>query len=447
MGSPIVKRLGLAAAATVGTLLAAELAFRGAEAAGWVTVEVPESAAPPPTGDDEPTGVEARALLHPYLGWIDTPGTRVVEALTTKRLILQTGSASPPPWADVTTNRFGFAGDLEAAFDRPRGTGEGAGERPLLVLVTGGSVARWFALQGGPRLEERLSAALDGREVRVLNAATGGYKQPQQALAVAYVFSLGATVDLVLNLDGFNELVFTDENVRGGVAAVYPGRGHWSHLLTGVDLGPSARAAIAAVEREVAAAGSALARAERYGGASRIAAWVFARRASEHHRRAEEAQLAYREAIEAAAERFVAAARRGPFREGDDPRAQAVEAWAAGSRSLAGLCEAHGAAYVHALQPTPHDSGAKPLTTLERQLVGPASHRWAVAAREGYPLLRERGAELAADGVRFVDLTRLFAGTEGRRFYDVCHLDQTGNEELADALVEPLAAALAQRPR
>jgi hypothetical protein len=53
--------------------------------------------------------------------------------------------------------------------------------------------------------------------------ALGGYKQPQQLAALSYLLSRGADHDVVVNLDGFNELALPwAENMTSGVNPYYP---------------------------------------------------------------------------------------------------------------------------------------------------------------------------------------------------------------------------------
>ena len=57
----------------------------------------------------------------------------------------------------------------------------------------------------------------------LLNTAYGGYKQPQQLMALNYALALGAQFDVVVNLDGFNEVALdASENALQGVSPAYP---------------------------------------------------------------------------------------------------------------------------------------------------------------------------------------------------------------------------------
>jgi len=53
-----------------------------------------------------------------------------------------------------------------------------------------------------------------------------GYKQPQQLLALAYFLSLGAEYDLIINLDGYNDIVLpVTDNYNLGSTPFSPGTG------------------------------------------------------------------------------------------------------------------------------------------------------------------------------------------------------------------------------
>lgn len=79
----------------------------------------------------------------------------------------------------------------------------------LNVAVLGGSVAVG-TVKGTPhQLYERLLSNLpeyEGYKVNLHLMAAGGYKQPQPLMMLGYYYSLGAQYDIVIALDGFNEI-------------------------------------------------------------------------------------------------------------------------------------------------------------------------------------------------------------------------------------------------
>ena len=92
----------------------------------------------------------------------------------------------------------------------------------VVVGLLGGSVAedvepylqdalsRWFAANNPPR------------QPIVRRLAIGTAKQPQQTIVVAHTLLLGGEFDLLVNLDGFNEMTLSAQNFGGGVFPFYP---------------------------------------------------------------------------------------------------------------------------------------------------------------------------------------------------------------------------------
>src|SRR5262249_7754106 len=57
----------------------------------------------------------------------------------------------------------------------------------------------------------------------IFSAAMSGYKQPQHAMALAYLISAGAQFDVAINVDGYNEVVLPYlDNYSRGVSPLFP---------------------------------------------------------------------------------------------------------------------------------------------------------------------------------------------------------------------------------
>jgi hypothetical protein len=105
----------------------------------------------------------------------------------------------------------------------------------LIVGIVGGSLAREFARDGTERLAQELrrSPLFAGREIVFVRLAVNGYKQPQQFITLSYLLSLGAEFDVLINVDGFNEVsLHESENAPRGSFAAYP-RG-WYYRVQGL---------------------------------------------------------------------------------------------------------------------------------------------------------------------------------------------------------------------
>src|SRR5262249_42955698 len=77
-------------------------------------------------------------------------------------------------------------------------------DNQLVVGVFGGSFAAGMCAYAAKELHEVLSRP--GKDAHIVCLAAGGYKQPQQLLTLAYLLAQGARFDVVLNVDGFNEV-------------------------------------------------------------------------------------------------------------------------------------------------------------------------------------------------------------------------------------------------
>lgn len=423
------KKLGLASAVFVVALLAGEALVRWSSTPAFSFESARESARqvvarmrggewapgdsasatdgePAPLPDDYP-----EHLLHAYVGF-DTGGSD-----------------------DLCAAELALFAEPEAA------------ER-IDVLVLGGSVAAGFGKDCNRQLKRGLEDAPQwrGREVRVFNAGRGGFRQPQLLHLFEYLYAIGYRPDIVIEIDGFNEVALGLANARAGVHPVMPSISHWTHLASDAPLGPRALDAIAAVRNEQHAAQRVFERAETLGlFHSVVGARIVQARLDASYARFAAASEAFAASREVQGQRSYLV---GPAFAGGDAAAldAAVEIWFQSSVALSAVCKEFGARYLQVLQPTLHDAGSKPLTENERKK-GAEPLVWAEGARLGYPKLRARGAELAQHGVEFLDLSQAFAAVTDELYYDVCHFAPAGNRMLAVPILAALEALPPPPPR
>src|SRR5262245_24061816 len=134
-------------------------------------------------------------------------------------------SGKPPPrpsWADLPANALGLWSEEPFPYEAQPGD--------VVVGLFGGSVATCFAMQGREALRERLATIpqLEAQRVVVLGFGIPGGKQPQQLAVLNYVLSRGQHLDLAINIDGINEVMWASYNHHvQGIDFSYP----TSHLL------------------------------------------------------------------------------------------------------------------------------------------------------------------------------------------------------------------------
>jgi len=312
----------------------------------------------------------------------------------------------------------------------------------VVMAVFGGSVAYYFGKGGGP---ERVFAGLQslpafaGKQLVVLNAAAISYKQPQSLMALAWLDALGAQLDLVVLLDGFNELNGPiTEQIPAGVFPFFPGR--WEQRVAKLDSATALRARIGEVayltERraELGArfAGSLLSE-------SRTATLLWALYDRRLERRVEAVRAELAESAAGAKLDYAAAGPPWPTADRVALYGDLADLWMRSSLEMRALAEAGGAQFFHFLQPNQHVPGTKPMEPDEIDIAIAGGERFAPIIATGYPFLRERGARLVERGVRFHDLTRVFEDTREPVYVDnIGHVGHRGNEIIADAIAAAL---------
>lgn len=117
-------------------------------------------------------------LPHPFLGYT-----------ATKQIPLVTSISNEPMFHSISK--------------KPK-------KNEVKILILGGSVASHLS-KGGVEVEDQIFAKTLNNHFNtdrfvVYNAAVGGYKQPQQVFKFVYLNLAGFNPDLVINLDGFNEI-------------------------------------------------------------------------------------------------------------------------------------------------------------------------------------------------------------------------------------------------
>ena len=319
-----------------------------------------------------------------------------------------------------------------------------AHDSTLVVGVFGGSVAQ----QVRHVFRERLAAFLTEEGIAltpvVVELAQGGLKQPQQVHALAYMLAAGAEFDLVVNLDGHNDLTSPHYNARRGVFPSFPdlwdkrtGAATDDKMLLG-------RAILLERDRDglKEVAGGAL-------GLSALVGFVLRR----YFEALEERILGLNHQLMAQVQQYDVETHgprwawyeRGEGDHEDAVRELAVQVWFRSSLVMENLASTAGADYFHFLQPSQYIAGSKPLTAEEMAIAyapGWSEHNYA----ESYPLMAKHGAELRRTGVHFVDLTQTFAEVDETIYIDTCcHVNPHGARMLAMRMVDAIKPAVRRR--
>ncbi len=317
-------------------------------------------------------------------------------------------------------------------------------DKHFTVLVCGGSAAEIFVgvNKGGSAHLKNLLAAhpkLQGRKVHIQRLARAGYKQPQQLTKLAYFLAHGCRPDVVLNLDGYNEIKLGIRNATVGSRIDFPSANHWQHLAANTQSGIQHQeefVAMLVARRDFLVPCQTALQDRTFDSA--LTGRFLQNRAQRAFRALVAAESAYSDALAGAGPRksqALTTEQRLGFVE------SAVRLWSESSRGMHLLAEGVGATYIHCLQPSLQDPGSKIMTATERrkalakQPIDPHFKGY-------YDELRSAGAALARDGVDFLDLSHIFAEVEETLFYDHVHVGTAGNRRLAQRFADEIIERL-----
>ncbi len=141
--------------------------------------------------------------LHPYFGYVQKPGPDFREGFK--------------------YNAAGFISPYDYPYQKKT-------ENQYIIGVFGGSVASNYSIYEiqNQILENKLKQLPEfkDQEFIILSFATGGYKQPQQLILLNYFLSIGQTFDMVINIDGFNEVALAEANNENNIDIMMPSTNH-----------------------------------------------------------------------------------------------------------------------------------------------------------------------------------------------------------------------------
>ena len=303
----------------------------------------------------------------------------------------------------------------------------------LRVLLLGGSVAvqTMSSHTGeGNFLGNALRDALRDAGLEIdtffFRAALPGFKQPQQLNAYSYLLSQGAKFDLVINLDGFNEMTLAIlEGLPKGLNPGYP-RG-WDVMLgrqfTGAKLKQigellrirQAQDALIEFGREKRIARSAL-----------VGLYLTHSIVNHEQRASELIKVVEREGQQGQ----FSVEETGPtlgLETDEDYYRYLVSLWRRSSVLMSQLSKANGAEYLHVFQPNQYLEGSKPLSEEERARYYAPDAGFGPPYRATYPYFSQEMERLREEGVWFVDASTVFKEEERTVYVDVCcHFNKLG---------------------
>jgi hypothetical protein len=259
----------------------------------------------------------------------------------------------------------------------------------------------------------------------------GGYRQPQQLSILAYLLSLGAHFDVVINLDGFNEIALPPmENIPQGTCPFFPR--NWA-ITASSSPSHEMLASIGRItllrekQRDWSAAMNHA--PMRYSMTMNLLWYLYEMRLS---------RLIYESQIELASMKtsagFQATGPTFSYDTDEELYQSLATVWMNSSLQMHHLCKANRILYWHFLQPNLSFSQSPLPLIADRQSSMRKESRYEQPIDKGHPILRQMGSNLVSRGVMFHDLTTVFDQCATPPYEDICHPTPAGHVILGEAI-------------
>lgn len=315
----------------------------------------------------------------------------------------------------------------------------------FIVAITGGSVANDFCQRGVNTLIDNLRALpeLADRRFQVVCLASPAFKQPQQLMAFAYYLSLGGECDLLINLDGFNEIAMYPVYASNwGIAPSYPHL--WYRMVTQTgDQQRMTSVGQAAFARHRAIEWTSVFRDKWFlrNPMASVIWWIRHRSLVNTYYDATQSATTTIPAELDNFHRILKGPKPASLNEKDQYQ-ELADNWRRSSLLLANLCAQNQVRYHHFIQPNQYIQDSKEFTEDELTTAFNPDQQYSEAVHNGYPRIQLGCSELKDDGISCDDLSYVFSAIAETLYVDsCCHFNEAGDLILAEAIARTIVAA------
>ena len=372
------------------------------------------------------------AQLHPYFGFATQPGIEFQSTYSQ---------------ATHVSNNSGFWSKYPYPFKRQH-------SNQFIVGVFGGSVAAQYSFFAAERntlaAELKKLPALANKEIIILPYALGAYKQPQQLIVLSYFLSIGQDFDLVINIDGFNEVALSYINYRNGLDSSMP----CSYVIVPlVNL-----ATCNGSEEELQLTLDVIRNRKRFEDSiksmetSRFAtgyvmAWLRARFAERRYRQDVVNLDRLRTSATKSGQSYMLFPTR-PNPGEDQVFAETVFNWSSSSLLMKELLDRRNTPYFQFIQPNQYEPTDRTFTENERAIAISGASDFRTGVLKGYPLLLAELVKLQQAGVNAQSAINVFDNVSEPVYEDnCCHYNERGNEIFGAYVANTIRQALSKNSR
>ncbi len=330
----------------------------------------------------------------------------------------------------VGINNFGFRTTYDFTLVDNRYVLKDQDHRDTIVVgVFGGSFAEQTASQRDT-FEKKLAEVFPGKTPIVVNMAFGGHAFPQSAFIYMYFRDL---FDVVVFLDGLNELWNYSENNRWGVPPEYAKERTYRGKLSREELSPEMldlTSQLIAAEKKLNQITTLSLRPLIRNSVLVHSVWHWRHGELEHQ--IGELTVALTKVYDLD-EHFFAVT--------DDEILQfAAQQWGRYHELVDRTAKAERVLAIHVLQPNPYVPGSKRLTGREQHRMT-RSFRIESFVVDGYPKLQQELSKLHSQGCITEDLTQIYKDVRGQIWVDAAHANARGYDLVIERIVGQIKAA------
>jgi hypothetical protein len=356
--------------------------------------------------------LETVFMLHPYSGYVHTPTPGV--------------------------NSYGMIAPSVSVPHKKT-------DNEFVIAVIGGSVATKFAVDNNnhgylQKALRTLKPSLKNKKITIIPFAAGGYKQPQHLFSFQYALLAGFEFDLVINIDGFNDLVMAVRNFEEDINPIFPSGYHTAmlgKLARGIDfnLAKSLTRIYNIHQSEL----NFLKLMKHTPFKQSRFINIIAQLRLKYNKNTVD-KLHYN--IVEKAQKEMPIEFKGPtFNKKLDKYEMAVKIWKNASLQVWAICQLYKIEYLHILQPNQYVKDSKILSVNEKE-VAYRDTPWAKIVIKAYHLLIQQEKSLNrvhnnGKYLLFKDMTMIFKdNTEDLYNDDCCHFNARGNEIFSQKIAQ-----------
>lgn len=322
----------------------------------------------------------------------------------------------------------------------------------FIIGIFGGSVAQHFYIY---ELQHHILAKMlqslpefQNREIVILKFASPSHKQPQQLMTLNYYLSVGQELDMVINIDGFNEVALSYLNNKAGIEVSMPNSIVYSPLIALANKDLSSEQLELALE--VLQLKNKIRDALNRLSECRIAtcymlSWAQAKYLFNQYR--EKSQTFNQLKRDEAKDSLVYLKRLEKPLEDPEALQRIVDIWSNSSLAMRDLLAARRIPYFEFIQPDQYYSTRRHFSEGEKQIAINENGLYREAIIKGYPKLLAKVSSLQAAGVKVFNAATVFDETRDIVYRDdCCHYNDAGNEVLSRYIGQSIVTVLDRRP-